>query len=225
MKKASQLFSSQQKAMIEQAIAEAERNTSGEIIPVVATVSGRYDRAEDLFGLLFALMALALGWWIYQQPGLFGGGWGGGAARVSLLPVIATIVAGFFVGVMLATWIPSLALPLIAKQEMQEEVERSAVEAFHRCRVRDTQGSTGILIYFSLYEHMVTVIGDSAINEKLQQSDWEDICRLAVQDVKQGTVAEALANTIDRCGRLLSQYFPAAPGDRNELKNELHLVD
>ena len=44
-------FSDEQRRAVAQAVAEAEGKTSAEIVPVVATASGRYDRAEDIVGL------------------------------------------------------------------------------------------------------------------------------------------------------------------------------
>ena len=46
--------------MIEAAIGEAEQKTAGEIVPVVATASGRYDRGEDLFGLVALCLVAVL---------------------------------------------------------------------------------------------------------------------------------------------------------------------
>ena len=51
MQRASELFNDEQRATIDQAVADAESKTSAEIVPVVATASGRYDRAEDIVGM------------------------------------------------------------------------------------------------------------------------------------------------------------------------------
>ena len=67
MKRASQFFSDTDRQAIEAAVAAAEQRTSAEIIPVVATASGRYDRAEDLFGVIVALVALSVAWLGFQD--------------------------------------------------------------------------------------------------------------------------------------------------------------
>ena len=43
---------------IKQAIREAEDRTGCEIAAVIAESSGRYDRAEDVFGVLFSAVIL-----------------------------------------------------------------------------------------------------------------------------------------------------------------------
>jgi len=222
--RASTLFSRQEHEAIEAAVTEAERETSGEIVPVVATVSGRYDRAEDLFGLLLGLVALAIAWLAFQ--GSVETPWSGvHAPSLGLLASVLIVLAGFIAGAALATRFPVLRLPFIPRAEMREEVERRALEAFQRNRIRTTAGGTGILIYVSLYERMVRVVGDDAIAARLSQSHWEAICDLVVHGMKNGRAAEGLAQAIRKGGELLADHFPIQADDVNELPNELVLLD
>ena len=168
MRQARELFSIEDLKTIRATITEAERKTSGEIVPVVATASGRYDRAEDIFGLIVAMLALSLSWIFFQGIRLIEGDWASGHEIIlGLGPVLLIIVAGFALGCAGATTFPVLRLPFITKKEMREEVERSAAEAFHRFRVRKTEAGTGILIYVSLFERMVRVQGDDTISTRL----------------------------------------------------------
>lgn len=224
--KASALFSTQDRERISEAVAGAEQKTSGEIIPVVATASGRYDRAEDIFGVLFALIALSIVWLLFQGASEPADGWSAGAdLRLGLPIVLLTLVAGFAVGVALASRLTALRLPFILKSEMRDEVERAASEAFHRFRLRETAGATGILIYVSLYEHQVRVLGDSAISEKLDARDWQAICDAVTDGIREGKAADGLVHAIGLAGELLSRHFPREADDRNELLNELKLID
>ena len=224
MKTASTLFNEQQRQFIAAAVTEAEQGTAGEIVPVVATVSGRYDRAEDLFGLLLGLVALVVIWVLFQ--GTTETAWAAGhTPTLGLAAVIAIIVAGFLVGATLATRFPVLRLPFIPPREMRHEVERRALEAFQRYRIRTTRGGTGVLIYVSLYEHMVRVVGDEAVTEKISREDWEGICRLVVDGMKADNAAQGLTLAIRQSGELLARHFPILPDDHNELSNELILID
>ena len=58
MKLASQIFNDQERKRVDDAVAQAEKRTSAEIVPVVATSSGRYDRAEDIVGLFVGLIVV-----------------------------------------------------------------------------------------------------------------------------------------------------------------------
>ena len=225
MKKASAWFTESDKKALAKDIARAESATTGEIVPVVATTSGKYDRAEDLFGLVFALISLSI-YWLLQGATPFGSKWSSGPAEGLSLPVVLSIVVvAFIVGAILATAIPSLRIPFIPKSEMGKEVERSAAEAFHRFSIRSTADATGVLIYVSLFEHTVRIFGDSAINEKVDQETWQEICDLVVDGIRKGEPARGLSAGILRCGEVLARHFPIEPGDKNELVNTLHLID
>jgi putative membrane protein len=224
MKTASALFSAEERRKIGAAVSQAEKRTAGEILPVVATVSGRYDRAEDLFGLLLSVITLSVAWILSQGAG--GGDWTtGDSTPFSLVAVIAILLGVFVVGTALAARFPALRLVLIPRREMLEEVERRALEVFQRHRLRTTAGATGVLIYVSLYEHMVRVVGDDAIAAKVSQQDWEEVCAVAVDAMKRGHHAQGLEQAVRLSGELLALNFPIQPGDRNELSNDLVLID
>ena len=226
MKKATTLFTAEEIKNIEQAISSVEEATSAEVVPVVATVSGRYDRAEDMVGLILALITVAIVWGACQGVNLTGEDWTGGAEVKLGLWTILAIFAGVFIGgVILANHVPMLRLLLIAKGEMQEEVEARARETFQTLKIRSTENATGILIYVSLYEQMVRVVGDDAISEKLSQSDWTSLCETIINGFKSGDPAGGIRNGILRSGELLAQHFPKTEGNQNELNDTLHLLD
>jgi putative membrane protein len=225
MKRASTFFTDGDRAAIEAAVACAEKRTSAEIIPVVATASGRYDRAEDVFGIVVAIAALCA-LWVAFPGGSIGGGWSaGGAPAFGLAGAIAAIAVGFAAGAALATRFPVLCTPFASKAEMREEVERAANEAFFAFRVRNTAEATGVLLYISLYERMVRVVGDDAIASKLGQGDWDEIRDRVIAGLAGGGAAEGLVGAIERCGELCAAHFPRAEGDGNELSNELRIID
>lgn len=224
MKRATTLFGEKERATIAAAVAEAERGTSGEIVPVVATVSGRYDRAEDLFGVATALAAMSAVWIFFQEDRQTV--WSSfHVPRVGLPILIVVVAAGFVLGALVATRFPVLRHPFIARREMREEVERRAREAFQRRGIRRTAGATGVLIYVSLYERMVHVVGDEAISAKIPPQDWQAICDRVVEGMRVGDAAAGLEQAIRKAGEILAVQLPIAPGDRNELPNELVLVD
>lgn len=226
MKRPSEIFSEADRKTIAQAIEKAELNTSGEIVPVVAAASGRYDRAEDVFGLCLALAALTAAWLFFQDIRSAEGVWASGSRlTLGLLPVLAIVIAGFALGASAATYFPVLKLPFVPKKEIDQEVERAAAHAFRQFRLGRTSGGTGILIYVSLLEHRVRVEGGGAIADKLSHKDWEEVCAAAVDGLKAGRPTEGLVRAIETAGRLLAAHFPIRPEDRNELKNELCLID
>jgi putative membrane protein len=225
MRRAREFISTEDLMAIRAAITKAERKTSGEIVPVVATASGRYDRAEDIFGVIVAMLALSLSWICFQGIRPIEGNWVSGHTIIlGLGPILLIIAAGFALGSAGATYFPVLRLPFITKKEMREEVERSAAEAFHRFRVSKTAAGTGILIYVSLYERMVRVQGDETISSKMVPNDWDEVLITVIDGLKTTRPAQGITQGILKSGELLSRHFPIQPDDINEISNELHII-
>jgi putative membrane protein len=105
---------------------------------------------------------------------------------------------------------------------MDDMVHRRAMQAFLEEEVFLTRDRTGILIYISLHEHRVEILGDSGINAAVDPAEWasisDDLCRA----IRAKDVVGGLINTIRRCGELLSAKGLAIKADdTNELGNGL----
>ncbi len=224
MKKVSRLFPEESRKRIADAIAKVERKTSAEIVAVVATASGRYERAEDIVGFLVALLAVAVGWLtcptFHSQSA-----WGTGSSISGLIAVLVTMVVGFVAGSVLASWFPALRLPFIPKKELEAEVQRAAQAAFMSSRIRKTARGTGILLFVSFFEHRVVVLPDDAILEKLPEENWAKLCDAIVCHVKAKRLTQAFEEAIASCGEILGEALPRRDEDRDELSNELILID
>jgi len=225
MRCASDFFTPDEKARIEAAVAEAEGQTSAEIVPVVATASGRYDRAEDIAGLWCAMILMGLVWW--WLPRTEGGGymWGLAWGRFELPALIAASVAGFLVGAVMATRLHGLRHLFTPRTEMREEVLGRARQAFFDNRVHRTADATGLLVYISVYERMAAVVADDGVTEKLGQPVMDGLCEQLVSGIKKGDAADALCGVIRDAGEQLGAALPRAEDDVNELPNHLVVVD
>jgi putative membrane protein len=220
--KASKLFTEADRDTVKQAIVQAEQNTSGEIVPIISSASGRYDRAEDIFGLIFSLLCIAIGWVLFHNNAPTDD-WD--SFNFGLTAILLTIFLSFIIGVLLTHLFPVLRLPFISNKEMEEEVDRAAAAAFQHNRLRNTEDSTGILIYISLHEHRVKVLGDDGINAKLTQSDWQHICDAIITNFKDKKYTNGIVEGINLSGKLLAEHFPIKEGDKDELANELVIID
>lgn len=226
MQRASDLFTPAEKEKINQAVASAEKLTSGEIVPAVAAASGRYDRAEDMGGFLLSLAALAVTWTLEQRIEPVAGDWAQGQRLTLTLPwILLVLIAWFIVGVAITSRVGWLRRFLTRESEMREDVERSAGHAFGSFRVRRTAAGTGILLYVSLFERMVCVLGDEAIAARLEQKDWNEVRDIILKGLRSGQAADAMCEAIARCGELLGRHFPYRTGDVNELGDELRLLN
>ena len=225
MLQASTYFSDEQRKAIAQAVADAERKTSVEIVPVVATASGRYDRPEDIVGLWMGILGLVVAWWVTPVVPPGSGSWSGMLEWQRLLVFIGATVAGFLIGAALASHIGWLRLLFTPRQQMQDEVMARARAVFFDSRVHHTTGSTGLLVYVSLYEHMAAVLADQQIVDKLGQPALDEWCAALTGKLRALHPADALCQTIQLAGEKLAPVLPRAADDVNELSDALVILD
>jgi putative membrane protein len=190
---------------VERAVQEAERRTSGEIVPVVVDRSASYGGARAAAA---ALVAFAVGPLVLLLPA---------DPWLALPPAQAAI---FGLGFWLAGRAPLLRW-LLPRSVEEQRVARAARLAFVQHRLHETRERTGILIYVSLAEHRVCVLADRGIHARVEQGPWDGVVRLIVDGVRAGRPDEGLLRAIQSCGDLLAAHFPRRPDDANELANQL----
>ncbi len=228
MKQASRFLSDSERELIERTIAEAESKTSAEIVTVVATASGRYDRAEDIAGVWLGLILLALTWWFYPTPATEPGIWGGGGdwvASLELPALMAATLSGFIVGAVIASRVGRLRRLFTPQQQMEEEVDARAKGMFFDNSIHRTEGGTGLLIYVSLFERMACVMGDQTIVDELGQETLDELCRQLIDGIAERGPADAIRAVIENAGEFVGSVLPCEKNDVDELANELILID
>ena len=109
---------------------------------------------------------------------------------------------------------------------LTRRVRRRAAVAFLDEEVFNTEDRTGILIFLSLFERRVVVLGDAGINSKVGEEEWAAITDAIAAGIHAGRPGEALVEGIGACGRLLARRgVEIQPDDRNELRDDLRRRD
>ena len=225
MQYASSLFSATDRQRINQTIQAAESLTSAEIVPVVATASGRYDRAEDLIGLwLGVLLVVAVS--VFSPAAMAEpGGWDSHPLLWQTLKLVAVLLGGFLVGAVLSSRIGWLRRLFTPATQMRDEVNQRARSVFFDNRVHHTQSGGGLLIYISLFERIAVILADQQILDSLGQSPLDDLCQTLTQQLQSKQPTEALCQTIQAAGEKLQPALPRAHDDANELPDSLVTID
>jgi putative membrane protein len=231
-------FSKESHDRIDAAVVEAEKNTSGEIVPVLATAADEYARGLFLAGAwasIIATLAFVAVKCImaftgsHSQPETFDGhiDWTlvlHESLHVPLHLLFPIQIAAYILGYVIAKNTPALKRAFIAREEMEAEVARAAHEQFYSQRLNTTRDATGIMIYVSLFERMVVVLTDKSIEVKHDQATWDKVRDLVLDGFKSGKPDEGYIAAIQECGRILAVDFPCKHDDTNELADHLRTV-
>jgi putative membrane protein len=212
------MFSEADLGAVKRAVEEVEKKTSGEVVPYVVGASDDYRDAPwhaATLGILLAVLAAAV---VHE----LGGYWGGWFAAWLLVPVIAGAALGFLA----AAASPAVRRWMVDHETLEQRVRLRAESAFLREEVFRTNERTGVLVFLSLFERRVVILGDAGINAKVRQEEWDGIVAGMTAGIRAGRPAEALVAGIKKCGALLHREgVEIRPDDRDELSDELRIED
>lgn len=215
------LISEADEARIREAVRQAEQRTAGEIVPVVVPQSARYDVAVWRAASITAVAALALTLAVY----LLYDGWGLRWLHEGWGVVLVTLVAGS-TGALLAAYVPPVKRLFAGSAYMARRVHQRAMQAFVEEEVFGTRDRTGILLFISLLEHRIEVLGDTGISAVVDPDEWGEIVVLVRDGIRSGRPAEGIVQAVERCGVLLEKRGVALkPDDVNELPDGLRIRD
>jgi putative membrane protein len=200
-------FSEDDRRIVREAIARAEKKTVGEILPVVVERSDPHPGANWLAALLCVLIgsALTAAWLPWDSPALV------------LLLQLAMGVVGYG----LAALLPGFKRLFVFSGRATAVAEEQAFQEFYANGLHKTEAATGVLIFVSLLEHRVIVMADEGIHSKVDDDFWAETDGLILQGIRNGSLRDGLVAGIDRAGDCLAEFFPWVEGDRDEIPNRL----
>ena len=198
---------------IQDAVGRAEERTAGEVVPVVVPRSDDYEEAVWRgagAAILLTLLVVLLTLRFYE-------GWGLGWLFAPWGVALSVLVAGT-VGALLARYVYPLQRLLAGSERLDDTVHRRALQAFVEEEVFDTRDRTGILLFVSLREHRIEVLGDTGINRQVEPDDWAEVVARIRRGIQNDNLTEGLVEAIEMCGRLLEEKgVDIRPDDENEL--------
>lgn len=220
MSDARPLFTDAERERIRDAVAQAELRTAGEIVPYVVRRSGDYDvatwRGASFLALVAGITMLSIAW-LYQ-------GWGW-SWLYSAWAVGLAMAAGGVIGALLSLVEP-LRRWLAGAVHLDTQVHRRSAVAFIEEEVFDTRDRTGILLFVSLFEHRIEVVGDAGINAKVEPGEWDEVVDLIRDGIRTRTLADGLVQAVDRCGELLHRSgVEVRHDDTDELPDDVRVRD
>jgi putative membrane protein len=192
---------------VRDAIADVEKRSLGEVVPVVLERSDRHPEAKWLCALSTLLVGSALleahlpwtepHWLLLCQIGL-------GA-----------------IGYLFAETLPDAKRTFVGEHRATEMAEEQALQEFHRQGLHKTRNATGVLIFVSLFERRVIVLGDSGIHAKVGDEHWKSVQIAILRGITRGSLRDGLLAGIRACGDELAKHFPRTEPGPNEIEDQV----
>lgn len=211
--------------LVTEAVAEAERHTSGEIVTIVTELSDHYNDialawATAVSFLALGVVALCPAWFLSKLNWVRGGWEHEYSAGEYVALLIALAVLKWLAVWLLMLW-PPLRMALTPRAIRQARVRARAISLFKVGTESKTAGHTGILLYLSMKEHRAEIVADRAIAEKVDPAVWGDAMIALLDHVKADRAGEGMAAAVQQMGLVLAEHFPRGSENPNELPDRL----
>lgn len=214
-----------QHRIVSDAVGEAESQTSGEIVTVLADRSDEYNDVALLWAAALAFTAMSL---FAALPDPFLDLWDaliGGWSHEWSTGELASMTVALGLIAFAAMWAVQLWEPLkfalIPAPLKTARCHAAAIRHFKVGAEKRTQGRTGVLIYLSMREHRAEIFADDSIAVKVEPEVWGEAMGDMLAEIRRGKVAEGMAAGVRDVGFLLAEHFPRGEDDENELPDRL----
>jgi uncharacterized membrane protein len=107
------------------------------------------------------------------------------------------------------------------EDHIEEDVLDHAAFIFEELGMHRTRDRNGVLLYLSVADRKVAVIGDAGINARVPGNFWTDVVGVLKLHLAAGHHAEGLCEAVRMVGEKLRADFPLRSDDRNELSNDV----
>ena len=78
-----------------------------------------------------------------------------------------------------------------------------------------------MLLFVSLLERRVVVLGDEGIHARVGDSHWTATTKAVLDGIERDSLRDGLLTGIARCADVLAAHFPAQRDDVNELEDRV----
>ena len=205
---------------VSESISKVERNSEGEIVPMVVRSSMNLGRLPQILtGFLFCLFGAVVSGILSQYLEGDESSYSGVNDILLNLSFILEVF-GFLIGYYLGRY-DFFKHIFISKTLLKQSVAQRAELEFYRARINNTTKHTGVLIFVSFEERSVFVLADRGISDKVDPNQWKDVAGSIVEGIKAKDLGGGLVKAIETCGKHLKDHFPTTIPHENEIANRL----
>jgi putative membrane protein len=188
------MFSQNDKTRIGEAIGAATARTAAEIALVVAPASDIYQGYAQLYGFALA-SAIGLALWAAHMPVDF-------PAMLCLQLAAMAAASG-------VPWLRQLCIALVPRRIRHARAAHRAYEEYIRLAERLPPGVPFALLYISLAERYVHVLGSHDVRHAINAHGWKPVIAALTGAVRSHGLCAACVQAIGQAGDVLAAHFPA----------------
>ncbi|KFG70679.1 hypothetical protein [Microvirga sp. BSC39] len=203
------MISTDEQARLAGVIGDVERETSGEIVLVIAEQAGHYRAIPLLWAMLAGLVTP---WPLIWLTGI-------STSRIFLIQLGVALASS-----LVLSW-PKLRFALVPRSIKHAQAHEAASREFLRRGMTRTREKTGVLIYLALAEHHAEILADTGVADRVDPSIWAGIVADLTAAIRNDRMIEGLEEAIRRTGAILAQHAPPHLDDVDELPNKVILLD
>ena len=208
---AKDFLTEKERDQVSEAVCQAEKITSGEIVPMIVSRSHDYPLASITGATIFSLpISLFFAHFIGARMWL-------GQDSMWLFLLFFTIL--YLVSFFVIRGNDHLKALFLHPKQVEHEVSEGALAAFYTGKLYKTEQENGILLYISVLERRVWVLADSGISARIPQENWDTIVDDLTQELKAGQRCPGICKAVGRIGQILQEHFPGQKDDQDELHN------
>lgn len=204
------LFSESDREAIRAATREAERETSGELVVYVVERCDPHPeiawKGASLGGAVGSVLSVLA---VHQVDR-----WG----TPEYLWVLIGLQVGLLVGWLLSR-IPAIGRRLVAREALAHRTESRAAEAFVEEAVFATRDRTGVLLFIALFEHLVLILADEGIEQRVERGAWDAVTKTLATGIREGQPAMAVIQAVEQCAALLREHGFVSEDSENQISN------
>lgn len=110
-----------------------------------------------------------------------------------------------------------------AEDRCNEDPLDRAAFIFAQLGMHDTALRNGVLIYVSLTDQKVAIIGDAGIHSHTEKNFWNEAIHAMTTLFREQKIIDGVIAGVKMCGNKLALHYPISHQDSNELSNEVTL--
>lgn len=199
-------FANETQDAVVRAVQAVESKTSAELVVVVRVRSGRYPEAHARAGAVMALVILLLLLFLPQE--------------FPLLSIPFNVIVGYAIGWALARFVPPIERAFTSGAALKERTRLAARAELVDGGITATTGRTGLLVYVSVLEKQVHLIGDVALERVRGDQVFQAVERKIVETGRKLDPKPFVA-ALHELGPALEGPLPRSADDVNELADGL----